>query len=118
MRLNGIIAVAAASAPLLASCSGSDYSKTPWMAHDQQCEKLGFKRGMGGDQGGCFRGRARSRHRGARPQSGAMLATGRNHFNQDFGGPRSAVTWTRTEFKVGPGLWLRLLNLWRPTARI
>jgi hypothetical protein len=40
VRLIGIVAVAAASAPLLASCSGSDYSKTPWMAHDQQCEKL------------------------------------------------------------------------------
>jgi hypothetical protein len=43
MRLIGIIAVAAVSAPLLASCS--DYSKKPWMAHDQQCEQLGFKRG-------------------------------------------------------------------------
>ena len=45
VQLIGIIAVAAASTHLLASCSGSDYSKTPWMAHDQQCEKLGFKRG-------------------------------------------------------------------------
>jgi hypothetical protein len=43
MRLIGIIAVAAVSAPLLASCSGSDYSKE--LAHDQECEQRGFKRG-------------------------------------------------------------------------
>jgi hypothetical protein len=45
MRLIGIIAVAAVSAPLLASCSGSDSSEKPWMAHDQKCGQLGFKRG-------------------------------------------------------------------------
>jgi hypothetical protein len=44
MRLIGIIAVAAVSAPLLASCN-SEYSKKPWMAHNQKCEQLGFKRG-------------------------------------------------------------------------
>jgi hypothetical protein len=44
MRLTGIIAVAAISVPLLASC-GSDYSKKPWMAYDRKCELLGFKRG-------------------------------------------------------------------------
>jgi hypothetical protein len=43
MWLIGIIAVAAVSAPLLASCS--DYSKKSWMVHGQQCEQLGFKRG-------------------------------------------------------------------------
>jgi hypothetical protein len=43
MRLIGIIAVAAVSASLLASCSR--YSKEPWMAHDQECEQQGFKRG-------------------------------------------------------------------------
>jgi hypothetical protein len=45
MRPIGIIAVAAVSAPLLASCSGSDYSQEPWMAHNQKCEQLGFTRG-------------------------------------------------------------------------
>jgi hypothetical protein len=45
MRLIGIIAVLAVSAPLLVSCSGSDYSEIPWIAHDQKCEQLGFKRG-------------------------------------------------------------------------
>jgi hypothetical protein len=45
MRLIGIIAVAAVSAPPLASCSGSDYPKEPWMAYDQECEQLGFARG-------------------------------------------------------------------------
>jgi hypothetical protein len=45
MRLTGIIAVAIASAPLLRSCISSDDSKKPWMAHDQKCEQLGFKRG-------------------------------------------------------------------------
>jgi hypothetical protein len=45
MRPIGIIAVAAVSAPLLASCFGSDYSKEPWMAHDRQCEQLGFALG-------------------------------------------------------------------------
>jgi hypothetical protein len=44
MRLVGIIAVAAVSAPLLASC-GLDYSEKPWAAYDQRCEQLGFKRG-------------------------------------------------------------------------
>jgi hypothetical protein len=44
MRPIGIIAIAAVSAPLLASCS-SDYSKEPWMAHNQKCEQLGFARG-------------------------------------------------------------------------
>jgi hypothetical protein len=45
MRLIGIIAVAAVSAPLLASCSGLDHSKEPWMAYEQECEQQGFKRG-------------------------------------------------------------------------
>jgi hypothetical protein len=45
MRLIGIIAVAAVSALLLASCSGSDYPKEPWMAYGQECEQLGFARG-------------------------------------------------------------------------
>jgi hypothetical protein len=45
MRLIGIIAVAAVSVALLASCSGLDSSKEPWMAHDQECEQQGFKRG-------------------------------------------------------------------------
>jgi hypothetical protein len=45
MRLTGIIAVAIISAPLLRGCMSSDYSKKPWMAHDQKCEHLGLKRG-------------------------------------------------------------------------
>jgi hypothetical protein len=45
MRLMGFIAVAAVSAPLLTSCSGSDYSKKPWMVYGQKCEQLGFKPG-------------------------------------------------------------------------
>jgi hypothetical protein len=45
MRLTGIIAVAIVSAPLLRSCIRSDDSKKPWMAHDQKCEQLGFRRG-------------------------------------------------------------------------
>lgn len=43
MRLIGIIAVAAVSAPLLVSCN-SEHSKKPWMAYDRRCEQLGFKR--------------------------------------------------------------------------
>jgi hypothetical protein len=43
MRLIGIIA-AAVSAPLLTSCN-SKYSEEPWMAYNQKCEQLGFKRG-------------------------------------------------------------------------
>jgi hypothetical protein len=42
MRRIGIIAVAAVSALLLASCFGSDFSKK---AYDQQCGQLGFKQG-------------------------------------------------------------------------
>jgi hypothetical protein len=40
-----IIAIGAVSAFLLAGCFGPDDSKKPWMAHDQKCEQLGFKRG-------------------------------------------------------------------------
>jgi hypothetical protein len=43
MRLASITAIAAVSAPLLASCL--DDSKKPWMAFDRKCEQLGFKRG-------------------------------------------------------------------------
>jgi hypothetical protein len=39
-----IIAVAVVLAPLLTSCS-SEYSEEPWMAYNQRCEQLGFKRG-------------------------------------------------------------------------
>jgi hypothetical protein len=45
MRLTSIIALAAVSTPLLAGCLGQDYSKKPWMVHDQKCEQSGFKRG-------------------------------------------------------------------------
>jgi hypothetical protein len=45
MRLVRITAIAAVSAPLLAACFGPDDSKRPWIAHDQKCEQLGFKRG-------------------------------------------------------------------------
>jgi hypothetical protein len=44
MRLIGIIAAAAVSAPLLTSCT-SEYSEEPWMAYNQKCEQLGVKRG-------------------------------------------------------------------------
>jgi len=44
MRLIGIIAAAAVSAPLLTSCT-SEYSEEPWMAYNQKCEQLGFRRG-------------------------------------------------------------------------
>jgi hypothetical protein len=45
MRLITIIVVAVLSTPLLRSCVGPDDSKKTWMAHDQKCERLGFKRG-------------------------------------------------------------------------
>jgi hypothetical protein len=44
MRLIGVIAAAAVSAPLLMSCNSED-SEEPWMAYNQKCEQLGFKRG-------------------------------------------------------------------------
>jgi hypothetical protein len=45
MRLASIAAIATVSASLLAGCFGLDDSKKPWIAHDQKCEQLGFKRG-------------------------------------------------------------------------
>jgi hypothetical protein len=44
MRLIGLIAVAAVSAPLLGSCN-SEHSKKPWMAYDRRCEQLGVLSG-------------------------------------------------------------------------
>jgi hypothetical protein len=45
VRLAAIIVVGVVSAPLLRSCLSPEDSKKPWMAHDQKCEQLGFKRG-------------------------------------------------------------------------
>jgi hypothetical protein len=45
MRLTAILVVAVVSAPLLKICLGSDDCNKPWMARDQKCEQLGFKRG-------------------------------------------------------------------------
>jgi hypothetical protein len=65
VRLTGIIAIAAVSAPLPAGC-GSDYSKKPWIAYDRKCERLGFKRGLLNIPNAASNWRAMRRHEGAR----------------------------------------------------